>query len=37
MAKAHLKAKELDIEIIESYTTGPSEQELLKMYNEKFF
>lgn len=35
--KAELKAKELGIEITDSYTTGPSEQEILKIYEEKFF
>ena len=35
--KAKLKAEELGIEILDSYTTGPSEQEILKIYGEKFF
>ena len=37
MIKAELKAKELGIEITDSYTTGPSEQEILKIYEDKFF
>lgn len=34
LERATLKAKELGVEIVKSYTTGPTEEELLKRYRD---